>query len=303
MADSLQLNLLEQVIVMSGIHSDILKVLEAEDEVLIDDVVLVEAIRNGDPDAGYKLFVKHHRMVLKIVLSITNGRWFDDDCFNAGAVGMFEAVKRYDTTLGYAFLTYAVPWIKKYVYLEACNAVLPAGGISFSRDFKERMYRYVGFKMLGMSDDKIQARMNVSAAMLEEISLATRNTSRPSPLMLQLDELYGDNESSESVPVPGMPTVSSAEEIALELDDIKYFIKVIESIPDEVSKTLLRNILVDKIDETTAVGDERYALPSKNISEILKEVGATNKLDYFRLRKKAYRHLRKAMRESEREYE
>jgi hypothetical protein len=68
-------------------------------------------------------------MILKVTISITNGKWFDDSCIHAGAVGIYEAAKRFDTEKGYTFLTYAVPWIRKYVMLEVCNDALPAGAL------------------------------------------------------------------------------------------------------------------------------------------------------------------------------
>lgn len=282
---------------MAGIHSQILRDLENEDPVLISDNELIEAFQRGDATAGNKLFIKHHRMVLKIVLEITNGRWFDDDCFHAGAVGMYEAVKRFDTSLGYTFLTYAVPWIKKYVYLEACNAVLPAGGVSFSRDFKCRLYRFVGFRMIGLTDEEIKCKMYITDSLFKLLDSAASQASRPTTLTMAASDLYADSETDEEVPTPGLPSVLSAEEMMLEKEAINYFLDIIESINDDTSEIILKNILFEKIDEAldiTRISDIIGNVPLNN-EEMMAKLNLVNKRELFALRRKAYRLLRKAL--------
>ena len=292
----LTVNDIERVSYLAGFHSRILKQLEHTTPVTEDDASLVLAFRAGDDTAGYKLFVKHHKMVLKVVLDITKGRWFDDDCFNAGTVGLYEAAKRFDIDRGFTFLTYAVPWIRKYVYLEACNSVLPAGGISFSRDFKERMYRFIGFHMMGMADEEICERMNITPTLLEELKVAARTTSQPSSLTMSAADLYGGPEDEE-VPVPGLPSAPSAEEVVMESSAIDRFAKIINSIQDDQCRFILRNILfanaddpIDILGESVIIGREAQ----------MKALGITKVSEYNTIKRKAYRVFRKALRDLER---
>ena len=92
-----------------GWESRFLAKLMMHNPVLESDEELVSRFQNGDRDAGYLLFVKHHRMIIKVILDRTKGRWFNDEVIHAGAIGLYEAARRFDCTLGFTFLTYAVP--------------------------------------------------------------------------------------------------------------------------------------------------------------------------------------------------
>lgn len=283
---------------MAGIiHSNLLKQVESEEPVLDSDNDLIEAFKNGDQRAGYKLYVKHHKMILKVVLSITNGRWYDDDCLIAGTVGIYEAAKRFDPELGFAFLTYAVPWIKKYVYMEVCNAVLPAGGVSFTRNFKDRLYRYIGFKMIGLSDDEIKAKMMISDEILAEMSLAAYSTSRPLSLTMPADDVFGSDDATEEVPTPGMPTSASAEEVIVEKEMVENYIRLIDQIEDVRCRFLLKNALVINIDYAAELIEMEPIIGRK---EQMKFLGITSLAQFNNVKRKAHRVLRKAIRAQER---
>lgn len=283
---------------MAGnIHSNLLKQVESEEPVLDSDNALIEAFRNGDQNSGYKLYVKHHKMILKVILSITNGRWYDDDCLIAGTVGVYEAAKRFDPELGFAFLTYAVPWIKKYVYMEVCNAVLPAGGISFTRNFKDRLYRYVGFKMIGLSDEEIKSRMAITDEILAELTLAAYTTSRPLALTLPVGDIYSNDDSDDEIPMPGMPTSASAEEVIIERETVENYINVIDQIEDERCKFLLKNALIMNIDYAAEILEIEPIIGRK---EQMKFLGITSLAQFNNVKRKAHRVLRKALRAQER---
>ena len=147
------------------VSSPVLDKLAAHDPVLEDDASLIRRFRKGDKDAGYLLFVKHHRMVLKVILDKTKGKWFSDDVLHAGAIGLYEAARRFDLTLGYTFLTYAVHWINKYVLLEICHDALPAAGVMFGESFKDRLYRYIGYELSGLTEEEILKKMRISESL------------------------------------------------------------------------------------------------------------------------------------------
>ena len=280
-----------------AIHSYLLKEVESAEPVIETDNELIEAFRAGDEQAGYKLYVKHHKMIIKVILSITNGRWYDDDCLVAGTVGIYEAAKRFDPTLGFTFLTYAVPWIRKYVYIESCNAVLPAGGICFTRNFRDRLYRYIGFRMIGMTDEEIKLKMKVSDELIQELSLAARTTSQPLPITLPIGDLLSDEDGDAELPTPGMPSVASAEDVVMERSEIERFISVIDSIADEQCKYILTNTLLSTVDYAAEVIGQQPVLDTRLQ---MQHLGLEKMSQYRNLRRKAYRLFRKALRAQER---
>lgn len=195
-------------------YCQVLQDLSNEPPVEESDVDLVTAFQAGHiSEAGHKLFLRHYKMVLKITLSLTNGRWFDDSCIHAGAVGIYEAAKRFDVSKGYTFLTYAVPWIRKYVMQEVCNDVLPAGGIVFGRDFKERLFRYIGHRMVGRTDEEISVLLKLPMREIERLSAAASIASRP--LSLTSGE-QNDNDPKEQIEVFVEPATESAEDTYVE---------------------------------------------------------------------------------------
>ena len=72
--------------------------------------------KNGDMDAVSTIIEKNLSLVKKIASSycgINNIEF--DDLYQVGTIGLMEAIKLYDASRGYAFSTYAVYWIKKFI--------------------------------------------------------------------------------------------------------------------------------------------------------------------------------------------
>lgn len=261
------------------IYSPLLKELVLLPPVTESDFELIDRFSANDREAGHLLFVKHYKMVLKIVGDVTGGRWYDDDCMQAGAVGLYEAAKRFDKSLGYTFLTYAVPWIRKYVYIEVCNDALPSGGIYFSRDFRERLYRYIGFKVTGKSMEAIRDIMGVSERDARHLEEAAMTMSRP----ISMDGTSYDSEG-EMVPdyeLLGLPTYSSAEE-EYEVGTVKANVEAAINQLDEQSQYILNRML------------KLNGAEHRNRKELIAELGVSA-TTFDRQKRDAYRGLRKKL--------
>ena len=260
------------------IQSPLLRELADAPEVAEDDYSLINRFRDGDRQAGHLLFVKHHKMILKVVIDVTNGRWYDDDCLNAGAVGLYEAAKRFDTTLGYTFLTYAVPWIRKYVHIEVCNDALPAGGIAFGRDFKERLYRFIGYKMVGKTEEEIATLMKISVNDVRRLASAATSTSRPVSLNNIRNE---EEEEGADYELNGMPTERSAEDHFLD-DELKRVVEETVDEMDEDSQFILNH--------TLCVNNADYM----ERKELIRHFNVQAP-EFTRLKREAYRKLKQAL--------
>lgn len=159
--------------------SPIISAVQRMDPVTESDADLINAYIGGDQEAGNKIFRKHYKMILQIIGEVTHGRFYSDDCLQAGAFGLYKAAHKYDASRGFKFLTMAVPWIRKYVIEEVRNEHLPAGGVAFAPRFKDRLYRYVGFEITGYTDEEIMARMRITEAELQDLKKAAKQVSQP----------------------------------------------------------------------------------------------------------------------------
>jgi RNA polymerase sigma-32 factor len=81
-----------------------------------EERVLGKAVReSGDHDAARKLVVHNLRLVVAIAYQYRRAWANILDLFQEGSVGLMEAVKRWEPTLGPRFGTYAAYWIRAYV--------------------------------------------------------------------------------------------------------------------------------------------------------------------------------------------
>lgn len=77
---------------------------------------LIRAVREqGDTDAARRLVVHNLRLVISIAYQYRQA-WINMlDLFQEGSVGLLEAVRRWEPTLGTRFGSYAAYWIRAYI--------------------------------------------------------------------------------------------------------------------------------------------------------------------------------------------
>lgn len=203
-----------------GIHSMLLPILARTPVPDTPDAELIAKWKAGDQDASFYLLCRHYRYILAKILDITNGEWFSDDILQAGAVGLYEAAKRYDSSRKNTFLTYAHYWILKFIYMEARNDLLPLGGLGVGRDSKERLFNYVKLSMYGLTDEEIRLELGLSTRTFYELKILSASASRIKSL--DAVKVDSDDEDSESYNMKGVPTHQSAENEYLSNELLAY---------------------------------------------------------------------------------
>ena len=153
------------------IRSDYLKILEDQRKEITetDEYLTSEYSRTKDIQLAQKLFIKHYKLSLWVIEQITRGRWYSDDCLQAAALGVLHALQKFDTDKEVKFTTYAVFWIKKYVYQQAASETLPLGGIVIPQAKKELLYRFLSLSMMGLTDTEIQEKLKLNTAGMNEL--------------------------------------------------------------------------------------------------------------------------------------
>jgi RNA polymerase sigma-32 factor len=171
---------------------------------------LIKQVReSNDTNAARKLVVHNLRLVISIAYQYRQAWTNILDLFQEGAVGLLEAVKRWDPTLGTRFGSYAAYWIRAYIlrFLMTNARLIHVGNTRAGRKLFFRLERERQ-KLLATGYDPtpklLAAKLDVNVEDLEEVSahLASREVSlapRPDEEGPGLDErLSGGGASPES---------------------------------------------------------------------------------------------------------
>jgi RNA polymerase primary sigma factor len=92
-------------------------------EVLSGDkqVELAVKAKNGDQRSFDKLVECNLRFVISIAKEYTYSNMPLEDLISEGNIGLMEAVKRFDETKGFKFISYAVWWIRQSIMKAVCD--------------------------------------------------------------------------------------------------------------------------------------------------------------------------------------
>jgi RNA polymerase primary sigma factor len=82
----------------------------------IEELNLARRCREGDEAARKLLIEANLRFVISVAKQYVNGKTTLEDLINEGNYGLIEAVERYDPTRGFKFISYAVWWIRNYMF-------------------------------------------------------------------------------------------------------------------------------------------------------------------------------------------
>lgn len=78
-----------------------------------EEIEITRRIRRGDPEAEKKLIEANLRFVVSVALDYTLDNDLLEELIAEGNAGMITAVRRFDETRGFKFITYAVWWIRQ----------------------------------------------------------------------------------------------------------------------------------------------------------------------------------------------
>jgi RNA polymerase sigma-B factor len=149
-----------------------------------------------------------------------------DDLMQVGSLGLIRAIERFDLSKGYAFSSFAIPYIRGEIqhYLRDKGAsmriprrwqALQSQSGRFIREFQEDQGRFP-------SDAEIAAGLEISEAEWQDVKLAKRNRS-----LLSLDAPVQDEESAstslgEMLPDPKYKSFQLAQEDRIRIQQALY---------------------------------------------------------------------------------
>lgn len=266
-----------------GLYSTLLKQLRNLDVTDVEDAKIIQMMREGDRHGNYLLFCKHYRYILRRIIEITQGNWYSDDILQAGAVGLYEAAKRWDPSRNCTFLTYAHYWIVKFLYIEIRNELLPLGGLGLGRDAKERLFNFIKYLMMGLSDEEIMARLRISEKTLNELKILNSIASHTKSLDTMVIGNGEDNED-ESYNLVGVPSHPSAESEFLTEEFLSYVECKVNELRESEPK------LAEFLDLELGLNG-KYQLEKPEICDAL----GISKKEYSQMKRAGNRYLRVRM--------
>lgn len=98
------------------------------------NAVLLERVKQGDKEAESRLVEENTGLVWSIVRKFSGRGHEMEDLFQIGSIGLLKAIKKFDTSYGVQFSTYAVPMIMG----EIKRFLRDDGPIKVSRSLKEK---------------------------------------------------------------------------------------------------------------------------------------------------------------------
>jgi RNA polymerase sigma-32 factor len=237
---------------------------------------LGKAVRDrGDREAARKLVVHNLRLVVAIAYQYRRAWTNILDLFQEGSVGIMEAVKRWEPTLGPKFGTYAAYWIRAYVlrFLMTNSRLIHVGNTRAGRKLFFRLERErqklvaTGFEP---TPKLLAAKLDVDEEDLAEVSrhLDSREVS--------IDPRAGANSGGEEGGLPLSEKIASggsspeAEAAGAEIASaVRSFMTSFQSrLTDEREKVVWREHLA--ADEPAPLGElgARFGVSKQRMGQI-----------------------------------
>lgn len=235
---------------------------------------LAERVRKGDEEARQKLVEANMRLVMNIAKHYRNALVPFEDLVQEGAIGLMNAVERYDPSKGYRFSTYATHWIRQAIGRAIDNKAktvrIPAHVAEQLRRMereRERLRRETGDEP---SVEQLAKAMGVSPKKILQLQQAAQEP-------LSLDMLVGEEEDTSLGSLIHDQNVRDPEEVILEHERRKVLDELLETeLTERERQVIIRRLGYGDQDE-----------------QVLQEIGEALKISRERVRQIEQQAMRK----------
>lgn len=220
---------------------------------------LVERIRNGySVTDNMQLLYENNLPLIKRYIKPYTAYEPMEDCLQEAYFGLWEAVKRYETSENVLFMTYAGYWIKQSVqrYIEKCGAVvkIPSHTRQKIARYKKTVERLSQKQGRTPTDAEVAANMGVLVAAVQEIK----------------GYMQGVASLDSSLSVDDELTLGDSVQADFSLED-----ETIDKMYEEYSKSELWGIVEHYTGERENHIIKEYFIHNKSMPEIAKEQSIT----------------------------
>lgn len=243
-----------------------------------EEVELAQRIRQGDRVAFEKLVTANLRFVVSVAKQHQNQGLSLTDLITEGNIGLLKAAERFDETLGFKFISYAVWWIRQSILQalaeQSRNIRLPLNQVSLVNRINKEVSRFEQLNERRPTSEELSEIMDVPVEKVDEALIHSGSTA-------SLDASFTDGEDNNLLDV--LPSRDSAATDNVVMD---------ESLATEIQRVLLTLSPREKEILQMHFG---IGCPEMSLEEIGDHFGLTRER-VRQVKEKALRQLRKTSR-------
>lgn len=157
-----------------------------------EEIALTKKIKEGDKAAVDALVKANLRFVISVAKQYQNKGLDLVDLVQEGNIGLIEAAKRYDETIGFRFISYAVWWIRQsimHAISDQCRTVrIPMSQVVYMNKINKATAKFEQEHGRKPSPEEIEEETNLSS---DKISFTLSSSSRA----VSLETPFKDEEA------------------------------------------------------------------------------------------------------------
>ena len=237
----------------------------------------------GDENAKRRLIEANMRLVLNIAKHYRNRSIPFEDLVQEGAIGLMNAVDRYDPDRGYRFSTYATHWIRQTIGRAIGNK---AKSIRLPAHITESIRRIERVRV-GLS------REFGREPTIEEIATKTELPTARLLMLLQcaqdpvsLDMMVGEDENTDLGSLLPDPSLADPESAAVNREAIRHLQQILQDLTERERRVMRRRLGFDEDSAGAVLRDigSELQLSRERVRQI--EIQALKKLRQLAQRRK-----------------
>ncbi len=244
---------------------------------------LAKRVKRGDESAKKRLIEANMRLVVNIAKHYRNRSIPFEDLIQEGAIGLMNAVDRFDPDRGYRFSTYATHWIRQTIGraldYKAKAIRLPAHVSEMIRKVERERLRLRCELGRDASADEIAAALGITVRKLMSLLQSSREP-------ISLDVVVGKDDHTTLVSVLSDNGESDPELHAINRETLDELNELMEDLSERERRIMRRRLGLEETCEPSMLRDlsEDLNLSRERIRQI--EIQALRKLRFIAQRRK-----------------
>lgn len=217
-----------------------------------EELHLTSAARDGDAHARSRLVESNMRLVINIAKNYRSKTIPLEDLIQEGAIGLMQAVERFEPERGYRFSTYASHWIRQAIGRALDNKSkairLPAHVSQSIRKVERERLRLARELGKEPSIDQLSHALGMSPRKLANLMQCTKE-------LLSLDMKVGDGESTTLGSLLADDTNSNPEASLIEEERLREFQLVMMELSERERRVVAQRLKVENNEEISVMRD------------------------------------------------